>query len=86
MNDITGQIGDLYPLLSPEVPMYSFSRPAYIFWQGFYDGLIKRGFTHEIAIREMQSKGVRWMLDSEDNKLKELGAKMAESYSIYHAG
>lgn len=79
--DITGMIGDLYPKENPEYAMYSYSRPAYLFWQGFYEGLLARGFTHKKAIEEMQSKGPRWMFDGDSESVKQLGFKMAKNYT-----
>ncbi len=81
--DITGEIGAQYSSDDYEYPMYSYSRPAYNFWNGFYNGLRKRGLTKEQAISEMQSKGVRWMLDSDDSSLEKLGEKMAKTYQYY---
>lgn len=77
--DITVDIGDLY--LSKERakhPMYSYSRPAYNFWQGAYEGMRKAGKTHDEAMKILQSKAARWMLDKEDNKLRNLGRRMAK--------
>lgn len=80
--DITGDIGPLFPLPGEtKYPMYSFRRPAFDFWQGFYEGLIANGFTHEQALTEMQSSNVRHWLDSEEDKIVSLGRKMAEGYS-----
>lgn len=81
VRDITGDIGPLYQY--PEKPKYrmnSFNRAAYIFWQGFYNGLRKKGLTHQQAIDEMQSKGTRWMLDAKDDQVQALGEQMAADY------
>lgn len=76
--DITSDIGPLYPSSdSPKNPMYSYSRPAYTFWQGFYDGLRKKGMTHEKAMEVLQSKAARHMLDGHDDEIKTLGEKLA---------
>lgn len=80
-NDISGDICDLYPNTG-SCPMYSFSRPAYVFWQGFYDALIGRGIPHEDVMKILQSKGVRHMLDGREEEIEELGRKMGESFSI----
>ena len=82
--DITGDIGQM--VAGPDeckYPMYSYSRIASHFWQGFYEGLRERKFTHEQAINEMQSKGVRWMLDGDADKLSKLGAEMAKTYEKF---
>ena len=60
--------------------MYSYSRPAYLFWQGVYDYLISQGLTHEKAIDVLQHKDTRWMLDHHGDEVKELGRKMAKKY------
>jgi hypothetical protein len=81
--DISGDIGDRVYNSDCSNPMYSFSRPAYILWQGFYDGLRQRGLSHEQAMDEMQSKGTRWMLDGEaSKKIERLGQKMAANYTL----
>lgn len=83
MRDITCDIGPIFPSSEkPAQPMYSYDRPAYNFWQGFAEGLAKRGLTEEQIFNEMRSKGTRWMLDEHDNKLKSLGRRMAKDYSL----
>lgn len=47
----------------PEIPMYSYERPAYILWGGVYDGLRHRGWTDEEAREWLRSKHPRWELD-----------------------
>jgi hypothetical protein len=83
ITDITAMIGQLYVDEKCTHPMYSYDRAAYLFWQGFYEGLVKRGLSHEKALEEMQSKGVRWMFDRDANKVKNLGRKMAKEYTCY---
>jgi hypothetical protein len=84
INDITGKIGDLYPAREEaEVPMYSYSRPAYLFWQGFYEALRKRGLTDDQALTEMQSKGARWLLDSDGEEIIKLGRSLGKTYQLY---
>lgn len=78
--DITGDIGNLYANSSPSVPMYSFSRPAYLFWQGVYAQMIDKGYTHDAAIEFLQSKNARWMLDGFGQELITLGSKMFNKY------
>ena len=63
LQDITGDIGPLYPSGAPAIPMYSFDRPSTILWQAAYDGMRAEGCTHEQATEWLQSKGPRWMLD-----------------------
>lgn len=78
VEDITSSIGELFPSSEPvKYTMYSYSRPAYLFWQGFYAGLRKNGATHKQAIAVLQSKAARHMLDGEGDTLSELGEPMA---------
>lgn len=81
--DFTGRLCDLFPMtetFGEPIKMYSYSRPAYLFWNAFLNGLIQRGLTEKQAIEEVQSKGVRWMLDNDD-KIEALGLEMAKAYS-----
>lgn len=78
--DITGRVGPLFPAKKPEIPMHSFERAAYLFWQGFYQGLMRRGLTHEQAVAELQSKGTRWMFDGNGDALVKFGEKFAKDY------
>lgn len=62
--DITADIGPLYrDGWDPKIPMYSYERPAYIFWQAVFEGLVEAGKTEEQAIDWLQSKNPRWVLD-----------------------
>jgi hypothetical protein len=58
--------------------MYSYSRPAWVFWQGAYDGMRKAGKTHEEAIKILRSKAPRWMLDQKENKVYNLGKSLSD--------
>ena len=81
IQDISGDIGPLYKdEEQSKNSMFSYNRPAYNFWQGFYDGLRKKGLTHEQAMEELMSKGVRHMLDANDGRLQKLGRAMAKKY------
>jgi hypothetical protein len=72
--DFTGKLGPLYRSEEvPEWPMYSFSRVAYEFWNGFANGLLDRGLTEDEVKDELQSKGVRWLLDQHGDNLESLG-------------
>lgn len=79
--DISADIGDLFPNETIKVTMYSYSRPAWVFWQGYYNGLIDNGLTHEQAIAVLQSRDVRWMLDDKSDQIKELGYNLARNQS-----
>jgi hypothetical protein len=80
--DITGEIFDLCPAYTGSCPMYSFSRPAYVFWQGFYEGMIGSGISHEKAMEVLQSKGVRHMLDDKEEEIREMGEKMGRKFCV----
>jgi hypothetical protein len=81
--DFTGKMGDRFPSEHPpEWPMYSFSRAAYLFWNGFANGLIARGLTEQQVQDELQSKGVRWLLDQRGDEIEALGREMAATYSV----
>lgn len=79
--DISCKIGPKSGVVSgpnPKYPMYSYERPSWLFWQGYYEGLIaKHNLTHDEAISTMQSRDVRYMLDFHEDKLKELGRSLA---------
>jgi hypothetical protein len=77
--DITGDIGPLYIMC--KVQMYSFTRPATLLWQGFYEGLRAKGMTHKQAIAELQCKSVRHMLDEKSGLIVQLGKKLAASHN-----
>lgn len=77
--DISIEIG---PLDSDRaVPMYSYERPASLFWQGVYDGLIARSMTHDQAMEWLQSKHARWILNSCGEELTELGRSTTNRYT-----
>lgn len=81
--DITSAIGPCFGITeSAEITMYSYARPAYNFWQGFYEGLIERGLTHEEAAGELSSKGTRWLMDHHEDELQALGKAMAKTYEL----
>lgn len=88
MKDITGDIGESkekhqYLLKQGEVkyPMYTFARPAYMFWQGFYNGLRKSGISHKEALTHMQGKGVRWLFDQDgDQEMEKVGQLFAKEF------
>ena len=82
--DITGKIGPLYPQKGQDIewPMYSFDRAAYLFWNGFAKGLAERGLSQNQIKNELQSKGVRWLMDQQEGRLEELGRLMAKDYEI----
>jgi len=76
-----GTIGGKYP--ANDMPMYSFSRAAYEFWNGFANALEQSGMD-ESEIREtLASRDIRHFLDSQDgieNLGYELGKKFLKPY------
>lgn len=61
--DYTALIGPLNS--DKEWPMYSYERPAYMFWNAIANTLRTRGWSDEEIKEWLQSKEPRWMLDGE---------------------
>jgi hypothetical protein len=79
LRDITADIGPLYNIGAPTIPMYSFNRPATILWQAVYDAMRAAGRTDAQATEWLQSKAPRWMLDAElGDKLQALGEEIGQ--------
>ena len=80
--DITADIGPLYrDGWDPKIPMYSYERPAYIFWQAVFEGLVEAGKTEEQAIDWLQSKGPRHMLDGPIGEvLRDIGRRVGKEF------
>jgi hypothetical protein len=77
LRDITADIGPLYNIGPPTIPMYSFDRPATILWQAAYDAMREAGRTDAQATEWLQSKAPRWLLDGEyGDKLRKLGEEI----------
>lgn len=76
--DITGDIGDLDS--DRAVTMYSYERPAYNFWQGFYEVLVEGGMSHVTAMRELTHSSIRHFLDNNDDAIRDLGRTLAAKY------
>lgn len=80
--DITGLIGELFNSTNEaQVPMYSYSRPANLFWQGVYNELTKT-MSHEQALKDLQSRNSRWMIDQFDNEIVKFGEELAKKYRV----
>lgn len=77
--DITGEVCGFHPP-SGTVPMYSFDRPAYNFWQGAFCALIEFGMSEKQAFDWLQSKSPRWMLDNHADEVQALGHDMVAAY------
>lgn len=78
MKDFTIHFGNIGS--GRQVEMYSYDRPAYLFWNAFCNELIARGLTERQAFEEMASKGVRWMLDAQGEMIEGLAKQMAREY------
>lgn len=76
--DITDEIGPLDG--DAEVPMYSFNRAAYNFWQGAFEALISAGVAENEALEWLQSKHSRWLMDGSDDTVQELGRALTAKY------
>ena len=61
-------------------PMYSYEKPARLFWEGFVSKLIEDGATKDQIEWLLRSKHMRWMFDADEDRVVELGALMAEGY------
>jgi len=62
-------------------PMYSHNNPTPIFWRGFVRQLMVDGASDEQVIQLLQSKHMRWMFDSDSDKIEEIAEQMAKNYS-----
>lgn len=82
MRDITADIGPMYrDGWKPKIPMYSYERPAYIFWQAVFEGLQEGGMTETQAIDWLQSKNPRWALDgSLGTILRQIGRETGRAH------
>lgn len=82
--DCTGLIGPLFQSKEKcEWPMYSFDRPASIFWNAVAGGLNKRGWTDEQIKTWLQSKNPRWALDGDlSEKIEALGEEFAKTIDL----
>jgi hypothetical protein len=80
--DITATIGPMwaYAMSNREVQMYSYERPAYNFWQGFYEVLVESGMSHEAALLELTHSAIRHFLDNNDDAIHNLGRTLAAKY------
>ena len=63
-------------------PMYSFKRVAFIFWNAFANALKDRGLSDKEIKDQLQSKGMRWMLDDGPamQGLEILGYELGQTY------
>lgn len=81
--DISAEIGPLFPDPEATVTMYSYSSPAWSFWQGAFDELRARGWSREQAFEFLQSKHTRWMFDGDSAEVCWfMGKIMTREYPI----
>jgi len=68
----------------PATRLFSFTRAADLFWQGFYCALRERGLTDVEAKAQMQSEGPRCMFDKQDQagKVLDIGHAMGSCYPL----
>lgn len=78
--DYTASFKPLYGIPAGEnaTPMYSYERPAYIFWSAFMNGLQAGGLSERQAKDWLTSKKARWMLDGDMSEMLE---KLAFDYA-----
>jgi len=82
IDDITCKIGPLFEHKESEIPMYSYDRPAYLFWNGVAKGLKKSGATNKEIQWWLQSKCARWMLDGMGEEVEKFGEKCGKEQDI----
>ena len=71
--DYTKEIQDL--------GMYSYERPAWVFWNAVMNSLIKnQGLTKEQALEWLDSKHARWMLDQLEEVIENTAQAMVTTY------
>lgn len=81
--DLTDALGPMFRDggWAPEIPMYSYERPAYILWQAIFTSMVEGGATQEQAIEWLQSKDPRRALDgSLGDSLRSLGKAYGEGW------
>ena len=61
-------------------PMYSFDRPASLFWFGVAKTLAESGCGYDQIQEFLRSKNARWMLDQFEEELENLGKELAKKY------
>lgn len=82
--DITDALGPMFRDggWAPEIPMYSFERPAYILWQAIFTAMVEGGASEEQALAWLTSKDPRHALDGFlGDKLRELGESYGKAWT-----
>ncbi len=82
--DFSGRMGPKLSLHSasnpPEWPMYSYERPAWLYFNGVANALRAQGWNDEQIKERLASKDMRWMLDAWEQEVEHLGFAHAERY------
>jgi len=76
--DFTDRLGQLGT--DCEWPMYSFERISHMFWNGFANAIGAEGYNLDQIKDILQSKMMRWLLDSEDGKVEAFGKSMGQEF------
>lgn len=63
-----------------DTTMYSFDKPAYSFWRGFQIKLYRAGYTQAQVREILCSKFMRWMFDSRDDDMEQVGYEWATKW------
>lgn len=63
-----------------DMPMYSYDRPAYMYWNGVANYLRSKGCADKTIAETLAHKHMRWMLDKYDDDLQMLGYTAAKAY------
>jgi len=72
--------------MEPDVPydapikIWSYRRPANLFWNAIVNHLIERGMSEKESIEWVGSKDVRWMLDGFEERIEDLVIDMVDDY------
>lgn len=89
VNDIVGNVVfNAYQMFSSQpssmqdkpYPMYSYDRPAALFWSGVAKVLADAGYDYDQIEEFLRSKNTRWMLDMFEDKVEALGEEIAKDY------
>lgn len=76
--DMTGKIAD--------AGMYSYERPASLFWNGFAAALIGAGYSEAEVEDILRSKLMRWNLDDSGGRVEALGREMGAEFAAKRRG
>ena len=77
--DLTDRFGPIDS--KAEIPMYSYSRPAWGFWNGVAKELARQGHSMEYIEDWLKSRNARWLLDHFDREIERLGERLCRAES-----